>query len=328
MRRIALAATLLLSLAACGGGEKDDPSLLVASGHVEATDVRISTKIAGRLEAFGLEEGDVVKPGQELARIETTDLALAVAQARAQREQSAAELRLRQAGPRKEEVGERAAQVTAAQAELSGAQKDLDRMQALLDRGSGTTKSRDDAKTRRDMAASRVTGAREGLARVKAGSRAEEIDAARAGVAAMEARIAQLEQQMKDATVTSPLSGVVTAKVAQQGELLQAGAPLAVITNLADAWVTVYVAEPDLGRIRLGQEARVVTDDGQSRTGRITYVSPRAEFTPKNVQTRDERVKLVYKVKVGVDNQDGLFKTGMPAEAHLTTAPAAKAAAR
>jgi len=99
-----------------------------------------------------------------------------------------------------------------------------------------------------------------------------------------------------------------------------------VITDLADAWLTVYVGEPDLGRIRIGQEADVVTDDGQSRKGRITFVAAQAEFTPKNVQTRDERVKLVYKVKVGLDNQDGLFKPGMPAEARFhVAAPAGKA---
>lgn len=327
MTRIARAVPLLLLLTACGDGE-EDPNRLVASGHVEATDVRLSAKIGGRLESFTLQEGDVVRPGQELARIETTDLLLAVAQAQAERGQAAAELDLRRAGSRKEDIAQADAQVAQARADLEGAQKDLDRMQGLLDSGSGTTKSRDDAKTRRDVAAARVQGAREALARVKSGSRPEEIEVARARVAAAEARIAQLEQQVKDATVTSPVGGVVTEKVAQQGELLPAGAPLAVITDLDDAWLTVYVGGPDLGRIRLGQEATVVTDDGQSRKGKITFIATRAEFTPKNVQTRDEREKLVYKVKIGLDNRDGLFKPGMPAEAHLGLAPVQKVADR
>ena len=136
-----------------------------------------------------------------------------------------------------------------------------------------------------------------------------------------EARIAQLEQQLAGRhhrRARSP--GVVTEKVAEPGELLQVGSPLCVITDLANAWLTVYVAEPDLGRIRLGQEAEVTTDDGQTRKGKITFIASQAEFTPKNVQTRDERVKLVYKVKVGLDNQDGLFKPGMPAEARLQAA--------
>ncbi len=94
------------------------------------------------------------------------------------------------------------------------------------------------------------------------------------------------------------------------------------VTDLANAWLNVYVSETDLGRIRLDQQASVVTDDGQTRRGRVSFVAAQAEFTPKNVQTRDERVKLVYKVKVALENKDGLFKPGMPAEAHLRAAGA------
>jgi len=328
MTRTALSIALFAALAACGRDPKD-PSLLTASGHVEATDVRLATKVAGRLQDFGLQEGDTVKPGQEIAHIDTTDVGLALAQARAERQQAAAELQLRLAGSRKEDVGAGAAQVSQAEADLAGAQKDLDRMQGLLDRGSGTPKARDDARTRRDVAAARLKGAREGLARLKNGSRPEEIEAARARVAVSDARIAQLDQQRTDATIVSPTAGVVTEKIAEAGELLQAGSPLCVVTDLADAWLTVYIGEPDLGRIRIGQEAEVVTDDGQTRKGRITFVASKAEFTPRNVQTRDERVKLVYKVKVGLDNRDGLFKPGMPAEARFhVAAPVGKAAQR
>ena len=201
-------------------------------------------------------------------------------------------------------------------------------MQGLLDRGSGTPKSRDDARTRRDVAAARLQG-RQGGPRPLEERQPAGGDRRRPapGVGVADARIAQLEQQIKDATVVSPTAGMVTEKIAEAGELLQAGSPLCVITDLADAWLTVYVGEPDLGRIRIGQEAEVVTDDGQSRKGRITFVASKAEFTPKNVQTRDEREKLVYKVKVGLDNRDGLFKPGMPAEARFrVAAPAGKAA--
>jgi HlyD family secretion protein len=320
------AGAVTIALGGCRG-DATEPNLLKASGHVEATDVRIATKVAGRLQEFGLQEGDAVKSGQVLARIDTTDIALALEQARAERQQSVAELQLRRAGSRKEDIAAGAAQVSQAEADLDGAQKDLDRMQGLLDRGSGTAKSRDDARTRRDMAAARLKAARENLIRLKNGNRPEEIESARARVGVSNARIDQLDQQIKDATVVSPTTGVVTEKIAQAGELLQAGSPLCVVTDLADAWLTVYVGEPDLGRIRIGQEADVVTDDGQSRKGRITYVAAQAEFTPKNVQTRDERVKLVFKVKVGLDNKDGLFKPGMPGEARFqVAAPAGKAA--
>jgi membrane fusion protein YbhG len=315
-----VAAALALTLAACGG--RHDTSTIVASGHVEATDVRISTKVAGRLERFALEEGDVVKQGQELAAIDTTDLALALRQAKADRRQAAADLGLRLAGPRKEDIAEAAAQVKALESDLDGAQRDLERMQGLLDRGAGTTKGRDDAKVRRDTTEQRLEAARQGLGRLKAGSRPEEIEGARARVAAADARIAQLDQQIADATVTSPVAGVVTQKIAERGELLQVGSGLCIVTDLADAWLTIYVPEPDLGRIRIGQAADVRTDGGETRQGKVTFIASQAEFTPKNVQTRDERVKLVYRVKIGLGNKDGLFKPGMPAEARLQPAAA------
>jgi HlyD family secretion protein len=312
---VAAAAASGLLLAGCG--KAPESNVIVGAGHVEATDVHIAAKVAGRLLKFSLQEGDAVKLGQVLAELDTTDNLLTLRQARGDRDQAAAELALRVAGSRPEDIAEAAAQVASARADLDGAQKDLDRMQALLDRGSGTAKSRDDARTRRDMTAARLRGTQEALARSRHGSRPQEIAEARGRLAAMEAHAAALEQQIRDATVTSPLTGVVTEKVAQQGELLQPGSPLCVITDLANAWLTVYVAEPDLARIRLAQPAEVVTDDGQRRGGHITYISPEAEFTPKNVQTRDERVKLVFKVKIGLDNRDGLFKPGMPATARF-----------
>jgi HlyD family secretion protein len=322
-----MAAALVAAALAPACGKPPPRNVIAASGHVEATDVHIAAKVGGRLLRFTLQEGDGVALGQVLAAIDTTDTRLSLGQARADRDQAAAQLDLRLAGSRPEDIAEAASQVGSAQADLEGAQKDLDRMQALLDRGSGTAKSRDDARTRRDMAAARLRGAREALARARNGSRPQEIAEARAKLASADAKVATLEQQIRDATVASPLAGVVTEKIAQQGELLQAGSPLCVITDLANAWLTVYVAETDLGRLRLGQPAVAVTDAGERRGGHVTYISSEAEFTPKNVQTRDERVKLVYKVKVGLDNRDGLFKPGMPAEARFEVAPKAAPAA-
>jgi HlyD family secretion protein len=313
-----LALLCAASLAACRGGE--DASLIVASGHVEATEVRVSTKVAGTLVQLAVDEGASVSAGQELARIDTTDTELALAAARAERAQAEAELRLRRAGSREEEVREAEAQLARAEAELAGAEKDLERMQGLLDAGSGTAKSRDDAASRRDASRGGRDAARERLRRLEAGYRQEEKQAAAARLDAARARIAQLEQQLADASVKSPVAGVVTEKLAERGELTSRGSGLVVVTDLGGAWLNAYVAEPDLARLRLGQEAEVVTDDGQSRRGRVSFVASRAEFTPKNVQTRDERVKLVYRIKVALDNADGLFKPGMPAEARLRPA--------
>ena len=326
MRRTAIAvasaAFLALAGAACRRG--DDSGLIVASGHVEATEVIVSTKVPGTIESLSVDEGSVVTAGQELARIDTTDTRIALDAARAERAQADAELRLRLAGSRVEDVREARAQVVRAQADLEGAQKDLDRMEGLLAAGSGTTKARDDARTRRDVAQAALDAAKERLQRLEAGFRPEEKDAARARLQAADARIEQLEQQLKDALIVSPIAGVVTEKLSDRGELAARGTGIVVVTDLPNAWLNAYVSEPDLARLRLGQEAEVVTDDGQSRKGRVSFVASRAEFTPKNVQTRDERVKLVYRIKVAVDNADGLFKPGMPATARLAPAVAGR----
>jgi membrane fusion protein YbhG len=328
MRRTAIAvasaAFLALALAGAACRKGDDSGLIVASGHVEATEVLVSTKVPGIVESLSVDEGSVVVAGQELARIDTTDTRIALDGARAERAQADAELRLRLAGSRAEDVREARAQVVRAQADLEGAQKDLDRMEGLLASGSGTTKSRDDARTRRDVAQAALDAAKERLQRLEAGFRPEEKDEARARLKAADARIEQLEQQLKDAVIASPIAGVVTEKLSDKGELAARGTGIVVVTDLPNAWLNAYVSETDLARLRLGQDAEVVTDDGQSRKGRVSFVASRAEFTPKNVQTRDERVKLVYRIKVAVDNADGLFKPGMPATARLAPAAAGR----
>ncbi|HET8648123.1 MAG TPA: biotin/lipoyl-binding protein, partial [Vicinamibacteria bacterium] len=236
--RTVIALVLALGLPACrgGGGAAD----IVASGHVEATEVRVATKLAGTLAGVEVEEGDRVKAGQVLARIDTTDVDLALAAARADRAQADADLRLRRAGARREDVGEAEALVDRARADLGGAERDLERMEGLLASGSGTAKARDDARARRDAAAASVQAARERLRRLKAGSRVEEIDAARARVAGADARIAQLEQQRRDAVIASPVDGVVTEKLAEKGELAAPGTAVAVVSDLARPWLTVY----------------------------------------------------------------------------------------
>lgn len=312
-----LFASLFLA-AGCDNGEPD--GVIVASGHVEATEVRVSTKIGGTLETLLVDEGDGIEAGGELARVDTVDLEIDLAAARAERSAADADLRLKRSGFRAEEIAEAEARVRQAEADSAAAEKDLQRMRGLLEAGSGTQKSLDDALARRDVAYAGLQAAREQLQKLRSGFRVEEIDAASARLAAAEARIARVEQSMRDAVISSPVSGIVTSKLVEAGELLAPGTALVVVTDLADAWLNAYVAEPDLGRIRLGQKAEVRTDDGQSRSGHISFIASQAEFTPKNVQTRDERVKLVFKIKIALDNGDGLFKPGMPAEALIEPA--------
>jgi len=335
--RPVLAALGLASVATLGACHQQGPADRVrASGYVEATDVQVAPEVGGRLIELKVDEGDRVQVGQAIARLDTTDTDLALRRARAERDQADAQLRLLLAGSRAEDIRQAEAQVAAAEADLLGAkaelasaEADLERFDTLLKSNSGSEKQRDDAATRRDVGLERVRGAEqrvrsatEVLARLRAGARREEIDAARARLAVTNAQIATLEQNVAYATLTSPVAGVVTRKLADQGEIVAPRAPLVIVTDLDHAWANVYIDEPLIPRIRLGQKAKLFTDaGGPGVEGEVTFVSPKAEFTPRNVQTSQERSKLVYRIKVSVDNRNGVFKQGMPVEAEVPLQP-------
>ncbi len=302
-----------------------------ASGYVEATEVRVSPEVGGRVLELKVAEGDRVEVGALIARLGTADADLSIRRAEAERDQAVAQLRLLEAGARPEEIRQAQAQldsaeadVRAAAAELRSAEADLQRFDALLAANAGSRKQRDDALTRRDVTIARVAAARdrakaaaEALARVRSGARREEVAAARARIAAVEAQIASLRKSVSDAVLTSPVAGMVTAKLVDAGEVIAPRTPLVVVTDLDHAWANVYVDEPMVPRLRLGQKVTLVTDAGQRLEGAITFISPKAEFTPRNVQTADERSRLVYRIKVSADNKDGVLKPGMPIEAEL-----------
>ncbi|MFB3854613.1 MAG: HlyD family secretion protein [Vicinamibacterales bacterium] len=323
--------TALLAVLAGGCREQAPEASVRASGHVEATEVQVAAKVGGRLLELRVSEGTRVSAGDVIGRIETVDIELALRRARAEGDGAKAQLRLLLAGARVEDIRQAEAQASAAraelaaaEAELSAARADFERFETLLRSNSGSEKQRDDAATRRDVAEQRVAAARErtraadeSLARLRSGARREEIDAARARVAAADAQVATLEQNLSDATVTAPVAGIVCAKLAEAGEILGPRSPLVVIMDLDHAWANIYVDEPVVPRIRLSQQATIITDAGGRLPGRVTFISPKAEFTPRNVQTAEERSKLVYRVKVAADNREGILKQGMPVEAEI-----------
>ena len=332
-RVVTLGLAMLGALVAAGaaGCRQAETGPIRASGYVEATEVRVAPEVGGRIAELLVDEGDRVEAGAVLARLDTADTELAVRRAEADRAHAAAQLRLLQAGARAEEIRQARAQadsaradVAAAESELQSATADLDRFEALLASNAGSRKQRDDAATRREVAAARVQGARErvtaaaeNLARIKAGARREELAAAQARIDAAEAQLATLRKSLADAVVKSPVGGTVTARLADTGELLAPRSPLVVVTDLDRAWANVYVDGPIVPRLTVGQTIPLVTDAGQRLEGRITYISPKAEFTPRNVQTAEERTRLVYRIKVTTDNRQGILKSGMPVEAEI-----------
>jgi HlyD family secretion protein len=325
----ALGVATLVGATACR--EKPPATSARASGNVEATEVQIAPEVGGRLVDLKVAEGSRVAAGDTIAQLDTTDVDLALRRAQADRAQADAQLRLLLAGSRVEDIRQAEAQVQAAsadlaasQADLASAESDFQRFDSLLKLNSGSQKQRDDAATRRDVAREHVAGARdriraatEVLARLKAGARREEIEAARAHVMAADAQIATLEQNRSDATVKAPVAGLVTEKLADVGELLAPRTPIVVVADLDHAWANIYLDEPLVPRIRLGQPATILTDAGGRIEGTVTFISAKAEFTPRNVQTAEERSKLVYRIKISVDNRQGVLKQGMPVEADI-----------
>ena len=316
-----------------GGCEAKPPANAArVSGQVEATEVQIAADVGGRILELRIAEGDRIKAGDPVARLDATDAELQIQRASADKAAAEAQLRLLLAGTRPEEIRQAEAQLAAAaadvgviDAEIRAAELDLQRFDALLKANAGAQKPRDDAQARVDVARERrraaeerVQAARETADRLRRGARPQELDAARARVASAAAQLAVLHKTVRDADVVSPVSGIVTQKLADAGEIVARGAPIAVVADLDRAWANLFVPEPLMPRIKLGQPATIYTDAGGSGLpGTVTFVSPRAEFTPRNVQTAEERSKLVYRIKVSVDNSAGVLKQGMPVDAEL-----------
>jgi len=330
-RRLAAASAacfVMLSAAACGDRNGDTT---LASGYVEATSVRVASKVPGRVATVNAVEGARIEAGAVIATLTTTELDFALQRLQAERDQASAMVALLLAGARFEDVKQAEATAAAAaserlalERELAAARADEARFEQLLKVNAGSTKQRDDAVTRRELAEARlravddkVAAANAATARVKAGARPEELSSARARVNAISAQIAAVENDRSEAVIKASIGGIVGSRLVEPGELVAVGTPLAIIIDLDHAWASVYVEEPLVPRVTLDQTATVITDNGDRLEGRVSFISPKAEFTPRNVQTSDERAKLVFRVKVAVDNRKGILKPGMPVEVDL-----------
>lgn len=309
----------------------DDPNQLKVSGTIEVTQVDLAFKIQGRLEVREVDEGDAVKQGQIVARMDAVDQKLQVARAEAEAAYAKAFLRKLESGSRPEEVAEARAQLQQAQAAAQAAEsrfklagEELARNRDLLKQEVISKQRFDQLQTAYDTALNthqeadaRVRSAEAHLDLVLAGPRKEEIEQARAQVSVSEQALAMSRQQLADTVLKAPVNGVVLSKAAEPGSFLKAGTPVITVGRLEQVWLRGYINETDLGRIRLNQKAAVTTDTyaGKVYQGRISYISDLAEFTPKTVQTFQERVKLMYRIKISLDNPLQQLKPGMPADA-------------
>jgi HlyD family secretion protein len=264
-------------------------------------------------------EGETVKAGQVVARLDSRELEEEVALRRAQGRSAQALLDELLAGSRAEEIGQARAALERALADRERARLEWERQQKLYQREVISTREYDFAKTAFEAAEAKVKEAREFLALVEKGPRREKIDQARAALEASRQALAQAETRLGYTTLYSPLTGVVLSKNIEPGEYVSPGTPVLTVGDVARVWVRAYISETELGRVKLGQKVRVRVDTfpGKSYEGRVSFISAQSEFTPKNIQTQKERVKLVYRIKVDIPNPDRELKPGMPADGEI-----------
>ncbi len=293
---------------------------LVASGTVEATDAQLGFQVPGRLVEIGPREGDRIEAGAVLARLDATETEARRAQALALSDTARAQLAELQAGSQAEEIGQAHAGLAAAAERVTDAERDVERARLLYTGRAIAKEALDKATTALDLVRAQRDSAAQQLRLVERGPRRERIDAARAQLAQAEAAVATLDATLANSRLVAPFAGVVTVRHREPGEIVPAGAAVLTLLDPADRWVRIYVPENRLGEVALGEPAAITADTfaGKRYAGEVAYIASEAEFTPKNVQTTEERVRLVYAVKVRVTGDpDYELKPGLPADVTL-----------
>jgi len=289
------------------------------SGNIEAHESQLSFKVQGRIVQLPIEEGQWVEPGTLVARLDTDDFRQRVNVDRANLGVRESSLALTLAGTRHQEVQAAQQAMLQAQADLDQRKLDFARAQQLFAKDAISAQDRDVADTNLKRSQAVFQQAKERYDQAVEGARREEIAVAEANVKQARESLGLSRITLDNATLLAPTAGVITVRQAEIGEVVSPGTPVATLADMDHLWLRAYVPETDLGKIRWGQAATVRTDTYPSKTykGRISFISPQAEFTPKSVQTFQERVTLVYRIKIDVENPNHELKPGMPADAEI-----------
>ena len=297
-----LVLTIVSIFIGCGN---NNGTRIDATGTIEATEITLSAQSSGQVKQILADEGDIVKKGDTLLVIDNTDWKYQLEQALGGYEMADAQYRLVRKGAREEDIAQ-------AEANFMNAEEDLKRMEGLWHSKSITQKQFDDTRTR-------FTVSQQIMEKLKRGSRQEEIDAARARRDQAKAQMASLQKRVNDCIILAPVAGTITKRFVEQGELAAIGMAVYRISDLTSMEITIYVSETDLPKVQVNQKASVHIDAFPEKIfeGKVVYLSSMAEFTPKNIQTKEERTKLVFAVKVKVPNPSGELKGGIPADVSL-----------
>ncbi|WP_288821457.1 secretion protein HlyD [uncultured Leclercia sp.] len=287
---------------------------LTLYGNVDIRTVNMSFRVGGRLASLTVDEGDAITAGQTLGQLDKAPFENALLQARAGVSVAQAQYDLMQAGYREEEVAQAAAAVKQAQAAYDYAQKFYQRQQGLW--GSRTISANDleNARSSRDQAQATLKSAQDKLSQYRAGNRPQDIAQAKASLEQAQAQLAQAELDLRDTTLTAPANGTLMTRAVEPGSMLNAGSTVLTLSLTRPVWVRAYIDEPNLGQMQPGRELLLYTDGRPDKPyhGKVGFVSPTAEFTPKTVETPDLRTDLVYRLRIIVTDADDALRQGMP----------------
>ena len=297
-------------------------SELVFSGNIEAHESLVSFKVQGRIVELPVEEGQSIQAGALLARLDNDDYKQRVLIDEASVRVRQSNLALTLAGTREQEI--KAAQQTTldAQADMQQKKLDYDRAQRLFTEDAISAQDRDLADTALKRSQATFQAAQQKYDEALEGSRKEDVAIAQANLKEADANLGMSRVNLDYTVLSAPTTGVITVRQAELGEVVVPGTPVVTLADLDHIWLRAYVAETDVGRVRWGQDAEITTDTYPHKQyhGRISFIASDAEFTPKSVQTYKERVTLVYRIKIDIDNANHELKPGMPADAHIMLA--------
>ncbi len=325
-----LPAMLLVLLAVLAGGwwwwyeRRPQPApehKVFISGNIEATEVDLAFRIQGQIEQFSLEEGDRVPKDQVVAQLNTDTLLALEGAAKAAIDGYEAQLAELRRGSRDEEIEMARASLKAAESRLANAMAEYERYLPLFQQGVISASLFDAKKMALKVARADRRNSEQRLQELRIGPRIERIRAAEAQLERARWELKKIRVDLEHTELRSPIDGVLLTKSHEQGEVVLPGATVATAAQIDEVWLKGYVGGRHLGKIKIGQRAEVTTDTYGDKVypGRVTFIASRAEFTPKNVQTKEERVKLVYRVKVTLPNPEQELKIGMPAEGYILT---------
>lgn len=315
---------LVLLLTAGGGyvwwSRTRPPEPLLLGGNVDIREVNLAFRVGGRVSEVLAEEGDRVVAGQTLARIDPEPLRLQLAQAEAALAVAQAGEALLRAGSRAEDLARLRAQMDALEAVAANAESTFERQQRLVRANAVSEQALDDARAARERTRGDFAAAQQAYAAAAAGARPEELQEAHARTAAAETEVQTAALQLADATLAAPSDGTLLTRAVEPGAMAAAGTTALTLSLDRPVRVRAYVEEPDLGRFPPGAPVEVLTDArlGRPYRGRVGFVSPRAEFTPKQVETQDLRTALVYRMRITVEDPDDALRQGMPVTVRLS----------